>query len=148
MANGGGFVAMIIGCVIGAGGYALYDRKETPPTPPVIRAEIDHECFSNSTNYECSFFNRGRGQGAVCVKVYFQRAKELDKYANKHDFNRILGNRVCSGVLSQGQDSLVKGTGFFGGGSAVTGAEFCTVAGSAAPLEGCTMDTRVVAQTQ
>lgn len=90
MAEGGGYlVAVMFGCIVGAGGYAMYARTEVPPAPSVVRAEIDYECFSNSNNYECSFFNRGRGQGAVCIKGSFVRGKEEDKYTSKYDFRRI-----------------------------------------------------------
>jgi len=147
MATADILIGLVIGIAIGAGGYALHADSKASPTTPEARANILYECSSNATDYECTFFNAGKGLGAMCVRVAFKRTQESEKYLKSAEEASIAGNQVCSGMLTQGQNSLVKGKGFFGGATGTTGADFCSLKGTPSPLAGCEMTTRVVAQT-
>lgn len=147
MATADILAGIVIGVAIGAGGYALHADSKASPTIPEARANILYECSSNATDYECTFFNAGKGLGALCVRVELQRTKEPEKYLKAAEEKSIAGNQVCSGVLTQGQNSLVKGRGFFGGGAGTSGGDFCSTKGAPWPLAGCEMTTKVVAQT-
>jgi hypothetical protein len=143
MASNDTFIGFVIGVALGAGGYALFLGQQPEP-----KSEIQSSCSAAANEYECSFFNRGKGLGGMCVQVVLVRTQEPSKYVKTSGEKSIQGSQVCSGALTQGQDSRVTGKGFYAAGIGTNASDFCSIKGSSSLWAGCEMDIKLVAQTR
>lgn len=137
------FFGIMVGVALGAGGYALFAGQQAEPP-----ADIRFECSASANEHECTFFNRGKGLGGMCVQVILTRTQEPSKYVKTSGEKSISGNQVCSGALTQGQNSRGTGKGFYAAGAGTNALDFCAIKGSPSLSTGCEMDTKVVAQTR
>ena len=151
MANGltllNQLVLIVVGCIIGAGGYELYTRQQPPPP---ATADIDQNCGAGIDGYECRFFNRGPATGAICVEVQLTRSQDNDAYIKAATDKLIRTSALCSGVLVRGQDSKVEGRGYHSGatGESVSAREYCGLKLSTNPMSGCKVSAKITAETK
>jgi hypothetical protein len=133
--------AAIVGCAVGIGGTIFYETQ-------IAAADIEEDCSSSVVGYQCKFFNKGPGSGALCIKVALKRTLSEDSYLKPTNFKKLVGETLCSGVLTKGQESVVKGTGFWANGSPTNGADYCTAKGKERPIDGCEVDRDIIARTR